>query len=98
MEKEKMKFHITITNNETGETLCNADAGVIIAAIEEGEGKVRQFAACEGSPVALGSTILSAEELVKNLYNRHPELELLNTIFKCGRELKTELEEPKNEE
>lgn len=47
------KFHITITNNETAETLVDRDTSVIVGAMDEGEGtRTVCFTCCGATELA----------------------------------------------
>lgn len=80
MEAKKLKFHITITNNETGETLKDDDACAILGAYHIGEGAVG-VAAIESDPFELAHTLTSAEHTIDVVKAQRPELVLLTGIM-----------------
>ncbi|MBE5760009.1 MAG: hypothetical protein E7332_08325, partial [Clostridiales bacterium] len=49
-DETKKKFHITLTDNETGETLIDSDTSAIIGAFDLGEGNTGSLyaLACNG--------------------------------------------------
>lgn len=79
MEDKKMKFHITVTDNETGEKLHDSDACAIIGAFNDGE-----YTQGLGSVYCGAEDILFAvevaEEVIEGFMERHPELLLLRFL------------------
>ena len=75
MTKEREGFHITITNNKTGETLHDADVCAIIGAFNDG---ARTGCVCLTSCDAfdIAHTIDGVEDVIQNVYNDHPEIRL----------------------
>ncbi|MBP3590191.1 MAG: hypothetical protein J6J61_06405 [Muribaculaceae bacterium] len=100
-----MKFHITITNNETGETLHDADTCAIIAGVNEGE-ESGCIVMVDCGPIALAETLEAAKTAAKTAVHtatdKHPEIkalaELLRLLDKREQAESIETEEPKNEE
>lgn len=76
MEDKKMKFHITITDNETGETLKDCDACCIIGACNEGE-HTAVLAALHCTATDLANAIDGTEEAVAHVKRENPEVEML---------------------
>lgn len=63
---KKMRFHITITDNETDITLHDADACAIIAGVNEGEeSAILSLSAC--GLTDLLSALLAAENATKRI-------------------------------
>lgn len=99
MEKEtkKMKFHLTITDNETGETLHDGDAAAIIGGVyEEDHNAAMLYSNC--SALEMAQTLARAEDAVQKTYEDHPELRLLAsmahlTSTKCSKTEGTETPE-----
>lgn len=96
MEEKKMKFHITITNNETGETLEDADACAILASINIGD-KVSSLQAVSCGPEDYARTLGSAEGIVRAVRSKHPEIGALSLVFGLISKTK-ETEEPENKQ
>lgn len=96
MEKENKKksFHLTITDNETGKTLHDGDALAIIAGVCTEETAFGLTAAKCGADDYV-SALIRAEEEVEGVYEEHPELLILATLFKCEAK---QSEEPETEE
>lgn len=70
---EKKRFHVTITDNETGEVLHDTDAHAIVAGIgAEGGAGVIGCTACDKKQLAV--TIQAAEDAVRELYACTPGL------------------------
>ena len=102
MENEKkMKFHLTITNNETGEVLHDVDACAIIAGVNEGK-ENGSIAMVDCGPVDLLEALMTTEETVQDVYTEHPELRALGSLLAyaemAAQAKDTETEEPKKEE
>lgn len=95
MEEKKMKFHITITDNETGETLKDRDACCIIGACNVGE-YTEGMALVHCSAPDLANAINGAEKSINHMKSEHPELELLLKIKHLFDDLETEDEEPED--
>lgn len=55
------KFHITITDNETGETLVNLDTCAIIGAMDEGDLGTSMIDYEECNSICLAATITGAQ-------------------------------------
>ena len=96
-----MKFHITVTNNETGEVLHDTDACAIIAGINEGEeSAVLTMTDC--GPIDLAQTLSVTNSAVERVARNHPEIkalaELLPLLAKREQAEATETEETNNEE
>jgi hypothetical protein len=68
-----MKFHIVITNNETGEVIKDTNADAIIASIHTEETTdVLDVACCNG--FALVATIAGLMEALENNKKDHPKI------------------------
>lgn len=95
MEKN-LKFHITITNNETGETLNDCDTATIIGAYAT-EGGVQCLGMTDSDPYTLAETVNGAKDIVKTIYTHHPAVGALADMLCTVREL-CEDENEENEE
>jgi hypothetical protein len=67
------KFHIKITNNETGEVLQEADTCAIMGGYTVDDGAVG-MALTDCSAREHGRAINAAEQTIKHVYQSHPEL------------------------
>lgn len=67
------KFHIKITNNETGEVLQEADTCAIMGGYTVDDGAVG-IALAECSASEHGMAIHAAEQAIKHVYQNRPEL------------------------
>ena len=76
MEKEKMPFHLTITDNETGETLRDLDFDAIAGAvhISEEEAAGIFLTCCTNFDIA--ATIVAAENTLRRVEQEDPMLRL----------------------
>ena len=73
------KFHITITNNETGETLHDLDTKAIVGAILDDDGTFSvAFNKCD--VVDMLNVIDGVERTLKHLYKKNPELFFLKAM------------------
>jgi len=84
MEKEKMPFHLTITDNETGETLRDLDFDVIIGAVHLSQGENTGIFVANSSTMAQAETIAAAETTVARTLKKHPMLCLAKGIVDAG--------------
>ena len=70
-----MTFHITITNNETGETLADLDSCAIIGAIDVEEKGTREIAMFDCNGIVLAATaadaIVNAREAIEDMPKAH---------------------------
>lgn len=70
------KFHVTITDNETGEVIHDADSGAIIAGIDAGDGTVSiGKASCDS--FSLAAAILCAKKAIDACLEGDPFLQCL---------------------
>lgn len=96
-DTKKMKFHVTITDNETGEALYDRDACAVLASINSGDGVImHESLACNSLDFAF--TLNTAQNLVRKVVNEHPEIALLTMCVQAEQREKTEETETKNEE
>ena len=80
MTKERKGFHITITNNETGETLHDADVCAIVGAFNEGERTaVVGLTMCNALDIA--ETINGAKDAIQHICADHPEIDLFAKVL-----------------
>lgn len=77
---KKMKFHITITDNETGKTLHDADACAILGAINEGE-NTACVCMTNCGPFGLVSTLKGLKRAQDEIISKHPELDMMVEIL-----------------
>ncbi|MBR5865745.1 MAG: hypothetical protein IKY89_05680 [Alistipes sp.] len=80
MESNKMKFHITITDNETGETLHDSDTIAIIGVFHDGE-EAHGIGYTLCNPLRLAHTLRSCENVLDATRERNPELGVLEEII-----------------
>jgi hypothetical protein len=75
-----MPFHITITNNETGETLHDRDVYAIIGAFKE-ENRTGCVALTECNAFEIAATIDGALDAIQHIYDGTPYIKpLVETI------------------
>lgn len=85
-----MKYHIKITNNETGEVIEDADFCCIIGAFGTKE-SAKEIAAYDCPVFAIVGTAQAALSSVENACTSSPEIALLaNIVLKKGGMLKNE--------
>lgn len=76
--EEKKAFHITITDNETGEKVQDYDTNVIIGATDFNDENANCFSLIKHSNSMVVSSVLAAFEDAKaHIFEAHPELNFL---------------------
>lgn len=70
---DNTSFHITITRNDTGETLLDTDTRAIIASVNK-EGKTSQQVLTCCNSYDLACALATAEGAVRQVYEENPEL------------------------
>lgn len=97
MEKEKMPYHLTITDNRTGETLRDLDFDCLIgsAHLSKEEAAGLFLTSCTNGDVA--ATIVAVENTLHHIQQDDPMLRLTKLLVgtRMGEE-KTETEETAN--
>lgn len=75
------RFHITVTDNETGEVWADVDTGVIVAAIDVG-GNVQGLDLCESTNRNHVAALLTASRLAVEAAEEDPDVaELMNRVL-----------------
>lgn len=98
-DTKKMPFHLTITDNETGETVREVDFDALIGTTHTAEGKVGALWITRCNSFALVETVLAGEHIIDHVKKEHPEIAMLCALHKLsGIEPETEETETKNEE
>lgn len=78
---DKKKFHITITDNATGEAMTDDDTDATIGAYDHGDAICAMgFTKCNA--VMLVSVINGAQRVITELLDEHPELATLAAHLK----------------
>lgn len=67
------KFHIVITDNETGETKCEYDTNAIVAGVDT-EGSVHGINCTHCKPTTLASVLDCVVRVIRENLQSHPEL------------------------
>ena len=74
--EKKLRYHITITDNWTGETVDDQDFNIFIGGIGyEESGSARVLSECNAFDYAFA--VMRAEEAIREAYEDHPELKML---------------------
>ena len=87
-----MKFHITITNNETNEIMADHDTDAIIGAFRRDDG-VQGVAAVCCNPLELASTVKTVRDVLGEVEESNPELKQLAEIVRMVGDLEQKLRE-----
>lgn len=80
-EEKRKPFHITITDNETGQTLHDYDAEAIFALYTDGE----ETAVCVNAisdSLSFANVLYRAEQELKRQYSKYPHLKKIVKRFK----------------
>ena len=80
------RFHITLTDNTTGEVYRDQDIDAIIGAIHVDKDKTGGLFMSECSGIALGQTLHAVKMVLKSAYDEDPELEVLEALVKVNSE------------
>lgn len=91
-----MRFHIIITDNETGETMHDLDACAILASINAGD-RVRNVHAINCNASDYAETLNGVQNIVYDVVTEHPRVATLAAII-SAEEPEVEETETKNEE
>jgi predicted transcriptional regulator len=94
--KNIMKFHITITNNETNEIIADHDTDAIVGAFRRDDG-IQGVAAVCCNPLELASTVETVRDVLGGIEERDPELKQLTKIVRMIGDLEQELREKASE-
>lgn len=86
------KFHITITENETGKTQLDIDTDAIVAGIDEGDG-TRLFHAAKCPCSAHAATLAIVLDSIKEVREANPMIDLLLTLHEGRKDADKETEE-----
>lgn len=98
-DTKKMPFHLTITDNETGETVRELDFEALVGTAHIAEGKAAGLYMTRCNSFALVETVISGEHLIDRVKKEQPEVAMLCALHKLsGIEPETEETETKNEE
>ena len=83
MENERKKFHITITDNETGEVEVDTDAAAIIGAYDAGTRGTASISYTECNGIVLSCTLAGVMHLLAGYEEREPiEYRLAEMLLK----------------
>lgn len=85
-ENKELRFHITIKDNKTGETLLDSDACAIIGGVNKG-GSTVTLASVSGNAEDYAQALASAEEVAEIIREKHPELGDLADFIRVSRKL-----------
>ena len=87
-----MKFHITITNNETNEIMADHDTNAIIGAFRRDDG-IQGVAAICCNPLELATTVETVRNVLGEVEESNPELKQLTEIVRMVGDLEQKLRE-----
>lgn len=76
-------YHLTITDNRTGEVYRDTDADALIGAIHTDENETGQIFLSECTGVALGQLMVALDTIQKQAHSEIPDLELLSGIVRA---------------
>ena len=78
--ESKKQWHLTITNNETGEVLRDLDTCAIIGACDVDENTTACLSLLAGSALDVFATLETAEDAIKGTYTKYPQLLTLKRV------------------
>ena len=67
-ENKKPRFHITITDNATGEVMIDEEVCAIVGGVTVGKGHSKAIGLTACSPFEIAEALVDAEEVVSALY------------------------------
>lgn len=79
-ETKKMPFHLTITDNETGEIVREIDIDAIIGAVNTSEEEAAGICVTRCSGRTMADTIVAVESMLEHLMNKEPMLRLAKML------------------
>ena len=88
MSEQKKPYHLTITDNETGEPCVDLDFDTIIGVAHLAEGEVDNFFITESNLHAIAETAICTEGLLKKIHKDHPWLDPAMKLLKRSAEIK----------
>lgn len=82
--EEKEKFHITITDNETGEVRVDMNTKLILAAIDihKGTKRIQYVNNCSLADVTSATYILA--RVIEDIQTDYPEVAALIQAYECA--------------
>lgn len=80
-KENKNKFHILITDNETGETLQEHDACVILGGFTISDEETQGVVCAHGSPLDVAKAYQATEKVLKEVVRRDPEVLLMSMLI-----------------
>ena len=95
-KKTTKPFHLTVTDNETGEVVRELDFDTLIGAARVNKQECAGVAIAKSSPIAHAETIIATETTIDKLTQLNPMVGLALVMTKAS--LKAEIEEPQNQE
>ena len=95
-ENKKMPFHLTITDNETGEAECSLDFDCLIGAVHIAEGEARGLLIQRCNNLTKASTVCATEDTLHEIHKKDPLLILAKMAVTS--KVVGETEETENEE
>ena len=75
-----MSFKIVITDNDNGKVLVNEENAVAILGSFVNEEKTVQMGFCKCNSVELACAVREADEVIRKIKSKKPELELLEKL------------------
>lgn len=82
MDKQK-PFHITITDNETGEVIHDSDVIAILGALHFGEDNTSGITLSNCGVMSLAQAVDTVKKVIEGLYDENPELKIIELFFEA---------------
>lgn len=80
MEDEKMPFHLTITDNRTGETVRDLDFDCLIGAVHLSEKQAGGLYITSCSTATIAATVVATESTLDHVQQLDPTLRLAKLL------------------
>ena len=87
-DTEKMRFHVTITDNETGETIYDGDTCAILASVQDRE-ETNCILTTDCKPRFLAAALAGLRYVEKKLIKNHPDILMLALLAARGQKEKS---------
>ena len=82
MENTRPRFHITVTDHTTGETLVDTDTTVILGAIDKADEGTGHMTFIEADDADIAATYLGIERVLEDVGKKVPIVKIISASHK----------------